>query len=408
MQVALIADDPRAVAIAAALRLSDRHRFVALVAHESVRDVLVRAAPGARMLADWQELLAVDVFDAVVVAAFGEELLDGARRLAGAGHPLLVVPLAGMGLAFVHELSLIRDDTGASLYPMLTRRFDPATLRLTAILHQQELNRRRLIRLVRRVGVRVSQESMQVFASDADVRSALLEDIDLIRFLGGEYNRVTAIHSGVRDAGFAEATVTLSGPDTPDAVLIYRAADEAAWTLEVECDSGRAVLSGTGEFDNPQLECSNELNILLPADKAENAVVQLLDSLEPTTQDRISNRTNWTDLTRAFEIVEATRESLRRRRTVDVYFEQTSERSLFKTQMAAVGCGVLSWTLAGSVLYLVIASAVKLPKVVLQIARGLWLLPLVVFIALQLLLLITKPAQTESRDRSRPSTGPPE
>ena len=56
-------------------------------------------------------------------------------------------------------------------------------------------------------------------------------------------------------------------------------------------------------------------------------------------------RPDWTDLTRDFEVLDAVRRSLARRRTIDLHFETTSERSLFKTQMTAIGCGVLLLTL---------------------------------------------------------------
>jgi hypothetical protein len=48
--------------------------------------------------------------------------------------------------------------------------------------------------------------------------------------------------------------------------------------------------------------------------------------------------------------------SLKRRRTIDLHFESTSERSQFKTQMTAIGCGVLTWSLLGTCLGLVIGS----------------------------------------------------
>jgi hypothetical protein len=61
-------------------------------------------------------------------------------------------------------------------------------------------------------------------------------------------------------------------------------------------------------------------------------------------------------LTRAFETVEATRASLRRRRTIDLVFESTSERSIFKSHMTAVGCGLLTLTLFGLVAFLLLGA----------------------------------------------------
>ncbi len=67
-------------------------------------------------------------------------------------------------------------------------------------------------------------------------------------------------------------------------------------------------------------------------------------------------RPDWADLTRDFEVLDAVRRSLARRRTIDLHFETTSERSLFKTQMTAIGCGVLLLTLFAFVLVLFLGS----------------------------------------------------
>jgi hypothetical protein len=67
-------------------------------------------------------------------------------------------------------------------------------------------------------------------------------------------------------------------------------------------------------------------------------------------------RPDWTDLTRDFEVLDAVRRSLARRRTIDLHFETTSERSLFKTQMTAIGCGVLMLTLFAVVALLFLGS----------------------------------------------------
>ena len=49
----------------------------------------------------------------------------------------------------------------------------------------------------------------------------------------------------------------------------------------------------------------------------------------------------------AFDLLDAARRSLVRRRTVELQFESTSERSQFKTHMTTVGCGLLMYTMFG-------------------------------------------------------------
>lgn len=64
----------------------------------------------------------------------------------------------------------------------------------------------------------------------------------------------------------------------------------------------------------------------------------------------------WTDAVRTFDLVDAVQRSIRRRRTIDLHFESMSERSQFKTQMTALGCGVLSLTTVGMVLLLLVGA----------------------------------------------------
>jgi hypothetical protein len=98
---------------------------------------------------------------------------------------------------------------------------------------------------------------------------------------------------------------------------------------------------------------------------------------------------------RAFELVEAAHRSRVRRRTIDLYFDTPSERSNFKTQMTAIGCGVLMFTLLGMLLTLALGAAANefgLPAGVMKIARLAVFAPLLVFLAMQLLLLVAKPS----------------
>ena len=77
---------------------------------------------------------------------------------------------------------------------------------------------------------------------------------------------------------------------------------------------------------------------------------------------------------------------------IDLYYEVPSERSVFKTQMTAVGCSLLVLTLLATVVYLIVATMFDLNATVKHVARVLIFLPLVVFLAMQVLLFLTKPS----------------
>jgi hypothetical protein len=95
------------------------------------------------------------------------------------------------------------------------------------------------------------------------------------------------------------------------------------------------------------------------------------------------------------ELLAATQESLRRRRTIDVLFEAPSERNLFKSHMTAAGCGLLLLTPVLVVLYLLVAAAFPLPE---WLKIGLVILvfaPFGLFLLLQALVWITRPSAAE-------------
>ena len=121
----------------------------------------------------------------------------------------------------------------------------------------------------------------------------------------------------------------------------------------------------------------------------------------PTPAAKVDNRVKESDLTRVtltpeaekrlgIELAEAVEKSLRRRRTVDVHFDSGSERGVFKSQMTAIGCGVLMFMMFGMIAYLIVAQLKDLPKWALHIARLLWITPLVIFLIAQALLPVAR------------------
>jgi hypothetical protein len=171
--------------------------------------------------------------------------------------------------------------------------------------------------------------------------------------LGGEYHQVTAVESATRTGGLALATVTLTGENLPDAVWSLRPVNAPSrWKLTVTHSRGTTTFAG-GE-DPWEVVASPNARDDVPSTKADAGPL-LLEFIE----QRLTNpreRPDWTDLTRDFEVLDAVRRSLARRRTIDLHFETTSERSLFKTQMTAIGCGVLLLTLFAVIGLLVLGS----------------------------------------------------
>jgi hypothetical protein len=102
----------------------------------------------------------------------------------------------------------------------------------------------------------------------------------------------------------------------------------------------------------------------------------------------------WPELVKVFETADATHRSVKRRRTIDLHFEPMSERAIFKTQMTAMGCGVLIATFLLVLMYLAIASTIPLPHAALIVLRTLIFAPLGLFLLLQLLYPLTRPSES--------------
>lgn len=171
--------------------------------------------------------------------------------------------------------------------------------------------------------------------------AAWLQDADLLRTLaGGDYRRVTAIHSGLTASGISTASVGLNGEAVPDAMWAFRGGSVSRAELTVTTERGASVLSWEGS-SAPTLTINCHSVELPPV-----AVAGSLDSVTDAVQLPVGV-TPWSEAVRAFDLLDAARRSLVRRRTVELQFESTSERSQFKTHMTTVGCGLLLYTMFG-------------------------------------------------------------
>jgi hypothetical protein len=185
----------------------------------------------------------------------------------------------------------------------------------------------------------------------------------LLRSLGGDYSRVSAVQSGVMGDRIAAAAATLLGDQLPEATWTARGTSrEARWKLTVAGESGQIHLTAAGNPVEWRLDG-------LPADAPSSAhanpggqtwaAADAFDEGELILQaiageSAVPVAAKWTDLVRAFEVVDAARSSARRRRAIDLHLETASERNIFKSQMTAIGCLLLTFSLVGVVLLLLV------------------------------------------------------
>ncbi|MBD3674491.1 MAG: hypothetical protein HUJ26_13295 [Planctomycetaceae bacterium] len=340
------------------------------------------------VLAEPSHLLERPELDAVLVCGGREAHLQTAKRLASQNIPLIILPAANQGTAFLYELSLIRDDLRVPLSPLFPLRRHPLVNRFRELLDNQTAGEILEISIQRQHPRTGDDPRIKII----DCNQHLLLDVDLFWQLSGKYGQVTALRTGEQDAAVATQNVTLSAPHLPEAIWSIVPADEESWTLTVRGTKQTITMSG-GPFSQVHKLTWGDQEEIPDLAEVEEAFLEELDAIEANARDpRLQG--DWQEFVHAMELVEATQQSIRRRRTVDLYFDMTSERSQFKTQMAALGCGVLMLTLL--LLIAVLMLGQMLSPAAMKWARILAFTPLFLFLAMQILIVLARPSVSES------------
>lgn len=278
----------------------------------------------------------VDEFDALICAGSVRPLMSPIRQFLADGKPVMVIPSAAQGSDAAYELLAIADESGGKLLAGFPQQYAPAWRELRERIKRIEGARRPLIQIERRLP-RTNGSGVVPYP---DVDELLLSDADLLRWLGTDYTEATCLYTGATEAGVSRVSVTLRGDRD----------SEATWTLEShagdkECHVNVAAAGSsfsTTESDGGAVnECAAGL---------------LADLERATTGNGPLPESDWIDAVRAFDVLDAARRSVRRRRTVEIASGEVSERGQFKTKMTALGCSLLSLTLLGVVLALLIGA----------------------------------------------------
>lgn len=406
MEFVLLGTGHETVPLIQALTASAEHHLRAFAGPDSLAWQVGTLAPGARRLAHAADALNVPGVDAVVIDAVDADTLEVAKQFAGNGVALLLYPRAAHGIEFIYQLGLIRDEQPDQfrLYPIRPWRLHPLILKLRAVLQRQELGRVHQIQWNRESHVEgpvsgATPTSMPALLSQAQIDAELLNDADLLKFLAGEFDQVSATQTGDVTAGFIQASVNLGGAQSAPAQWTCRGTfGAAAWELTVRGELGQIGLKGGNDWATVSWESklAGGGNLEHPVETvtADYGPGLLREFLDGNTTTAATN--GWADdLNRDFDLLEGAHRSLRRRRTVELYFDTPSERSNFKTQMTAVGCGVLLLTLLAMLGGLgagLVVDELQLPPIIMQVVRVLVFLPLFLFLALQVGIFLSKPS----------------
>lgn len=398
MRFAILGEAPAARPLIDAIAAHPQHQVSVVVASPAFWQELLPAHPSARLGRSWDELLAESPVDAAILASDDPELTTAARQLAEAGVALAVLPGGALAAALAYELTLLRADRPVVLFPLFSARGNPLVAAFRSLLQSQRLGQIQHVQLQRHEQATEGRLPVERLAR------ALAADIDLARVLFGEFDQVTAIRSGDSTVGVSLATVTLGGADAPQIVWSATAAvGQPRWQLSVVGTQGTATLTGDPAAGRVVLETSSGTvqpddfepgpGLLEAFERVVRSAGSNAASAEPGEQTDEIAPADWHDLTRGVDLLEAIERSVRRRRTIDVYFDLPSERSMFKTQMTAAGCSLLMVTLVFVIVYLGLAAVVDLPAAVKRVLVVLIFAPLGLFLAFQALLFLTRPAE---------------
>ncbi len=198
---------------------------------------------------------------------------------------------------------------------------------------------------------------------------ALLQDLEWItRF--GEYSHVTTLLTAQQAQAAVEANVTLKGdPEKGNHVpelrwILTRQGELPHWKLRIFGESNTLTLACENQHE-PFLQVNDHTETFPIGNTVQEdlfSAMQAALGAEMAAQQTWMNvairRSSWMEVVRNGEIGAAARRSLDRKRTIPIHFEEASERSQFKSQMTAIGCGVLLWVMFGIIAVLTLASII--------------------------------------------------
>ena len=359
MKFAIVGNNATAFDVLLEIVRSAEHQLLrCAVSGELARAIGRDSVPVLLAASPEEALLAGDV-DAVIVAIDDlDESLRIVRAATQADRHVFVIPPALCSPAYSFELHLILDESQSGITPLLPRMAISDIPQSGVDLGLDDQTTRQL-----------STDLFLTTDRPEDLNAAVYQGLDYLSASGFRFTQVTALESTAPDGSLLSRLITLS----------------AATTAEAPVPPGMLNIKPGSHLHQPtivQVLQNDQMQQMIPVPSP----ASVLDRLVTVCQSRELCGKWMEAFSVTLELREAVLKSLRRRRTVDVHFDSGSEKGVFKSQMTAMGCGVLIFMMLGMVAYLIVAQLVPLPDTVLHILRILWITPLVLFLLAQALL----------------------
>jgi myo-inositol 2-dehydrogenase/D-chiro-inositol 1-dehydrogenase len=319
---------------------------------------------------DLEDALARPGVEAIIVGGPPESRGEWLRRAAAEGFAIIALHPPGPDSEAYYQVALSREETGAVIVPGVALRLHPGVHVIRRALSEGELGAFRGLRIEATTPVGASLV-LGAFARDVDVLRAILGEIEALTATGDPPGADPDLELvvQVRGAGPLRGGARIRAEAAASTRLMLLG-EHGSLSLDVQAH--RLTLTRRGA----------EEPIPLPPWDPHEALMAVLASSMGRRDSGESPSPNLLDGTRAMELAEAANRSLRRGRTVELYYESISEESTFKSVMTSTGCLVF------------LASLFVLPLAMVGAAIGLkwslyipYLIPpaLILFVILQAL-----------------------
>ncbi|MFY9254073.1 MAG: hypothetical protein WAO83_11505 [Fuerstiella sp.] len=374
MRFVLIGECAEAAFVADAIQASAQHSLISCCVDGPLAQELNARQIGFSLAASAEEAMTTSGAEAVIIAVGdADRSTQLVRQASQADLHVVVLPPDDVSIAFSYEVHLLLDESRLGILPLTGRWYlNPNAGGISKALPDA-------------AGVRSLALECVLCTDEVQQRRSQLLGIDALCACGFQYNQVTGMDLPSADGSLLSRTITLaatvseSESGAPPATLSFRQAanTKADVKLSVHQNNDSAIGIPTA----------------LPAPWASQLVrssTTMLDRIVSRLQDADACQRGMVAFSNTLELKAGLDKSFRRRRTVDVYFDGVSERGAFKTQMTAIGCGVLTYVILGLVGFLIVAKVANLPPWALKTARVVWIAPVVLYLLAQLLLPLSR------------------
>jgi len=333
---------PKAVQL---LSDSQRESCIAIcVESEKHRADARRQFPNAEYFESWDQLVAAQQEIPLVLAGVTESTVRAANMFIEVSlQPLYLLTNTSATAQEFFAFAGVAQDGGDRLVPV----FDTEMSMVVEQFRKRttDINRDGPIRIEM---IRTNRDADTISQSEVD--QLLFLDLHWLSELLGPIRDVTSLRMGEQGDSAREHVVQLAAHSGSEARWTVSSTEsDAQWKLTIESNghiysasfNGTNITISVGDNQSPTI-----VELPLKSESTSNS------ELFPHQQIR-----NWNHVNQFGEIGAAVKRSLARRRTVAVQHEDATERNQFKSQMAAIGCGVLLWVMFGMIAMLVFGAA---------------------------------------------------